>query len=302
MSEKRPYQIPDFIVQNLNDGQAFSQTEVSEIENILAGSERFQYPQSNTNANWDLLRSKIESPLTVLKPPVVKRQFAMFRWAAAAVIVLSIGIGFWQYQKGKSDNFAAIYKTSNKKEWVKLPDGTTINLNTFTEVEVKTMNSSDRVLVLKSGEAFFNVTHNDLPFKVETSKGDVMVTGTEFNIKNRENLPFAVFLKQGKVRFKTEGKILDMNPGECLKKEDKGFVITRGKDQNQFAWISGKIVFNNQSLADIITELEATYQVKFKYDDKLAEEKYNFVCDNNLSAAQVADLLTKLVSSKVSVE
>jgi transmembrane sensor len=301
MTKKRTYQIPDFLVQDLNDGQSFSAPEVQELETIFSSAEAFQYPEASTEAQWQTLRSKL-TPMTVVKEPTRVRQFAMFKWAAAAVVVLSVSIGIWQSQKNKVENFTAIYKTGNHKQLVKLPDGTSINLNTNSELEVKTMNDEDRVVALHSGEAFFNVIHNELPFKVETSKGEITVTGTEFNIKNRKELPFAVFLKTGKVKFKSGTASLDMRPGQCLKENAKGFELSTADNSGQFAWIDNKLVFNSQPLSEIVKELEVTYKVKFIYDQKLAGEKYNLVCDNNLNATQVAELLTKVTNSKVRIE
>jgi ferric-dicitrate binding protein FerR (iron transport regulator) len=301
MSEKRPYQIPDFLVQNLNEGQAFTDADVQEIESIFSAASRVAYPDAGTEANWQLLRAGIEGPMTVVKKPA--RNFAMFRWAAAAIVVLTIGIGVWQFL-GKGDaNFTAVYKTGPLKQEVRLPDGTVINLNAYTELEVKTMNVKERIVALKNGEAFFDVVHNELPFKVQTGKGDIVVMGTCFNIKNRQGLPFSVFLKTGKVLFTTAKTSVEMRPGQCLKQEKgSNFILSEADVDNQCAWLDNKLVFKAQPLSEIIKELESYYQVKFVYDHKLESDKYNFVCENSLDAQQVAQLLTKLVNSKVTVE
>jgi transmembrane sensor len=301
MSEKRPYQIPDFLVQNLNEGQPFTDSDVQEIESIFSAASRVAYPDAGTEANWQLLRAGIERPMTVVKKPA--RNFAMFRWVAAAVVVLTIGIGVWQFQ-GKGDaNFTAVYKTGALKQEIRLPDGTVVNLNAYTELQVKTMNAKERIVSLQNGEAFFNVVHNELPFRVQTGKGDIVVMGTRFNIKNRQGLPFSVFLKTGKVRFTTAKTSVEMHPGECLKQEKgSNFVLSVADADNQCGWLANKLVFKAQPLSEIVKELESFYHVKFVYDQKFASDKYNFVCENNLDAQQVAQLLTKLVNSKVTVE
>ncbi len=302
MTDKRTYQVPDFLVRDLNAGQAFTAKEEQELQAIFSSAESYGYPSSGTDAQWQVLRSRIETPMKVVKSPSRNRQFAMFRWAAAAVIVLTIGIGIFQFSKDSTANFTQIYKTGDQKQLVKLPDGTLINLNTYTELEVKTMNDEDRVVALKQGEAFFNVVHNKLPFSVETSKGKVRVTGTEFNIRNRQELPFTVFLKAGKVEFSSGNARVNMTPGQCLQQKGKNFEVSTVEAPTQCSWLDNKLVFNSQPLADIVKELEFTYKVKFIYDQKLASEKYNLVCDNRLSAKQVAELLAKVTGSTVTIE
>ncbi len=300
MSDKRPYQIPGFLVHDLNEGQPFAEKDAREIEDILASADHFAYPGASTESNWLALKSRIESPMTAVKKPV--RQFSIFKWAAAAVVVMTIGFATWQLSKNSQQNFTASYQTTDNTRLVKLPDGSSIQMNKFTELDVTTMNDEDRVINLKSGEAFFQVTHNNLPFSVQTSKGNVVVTGTEFNVRNREKLPFCVFLKTGKVHFETASKSVDIQPGESLKDIGGEFRISRGEEDMACAWLANKIVFHNRALADIVKELEAVYQVKFVYDQKLEQEKFNLVCDNTLTAKQVAELLTKVVNSKVTIE
>jgi transmembrane sensor len=301
MDPEHPYQVPDFIIQNLNEGKPMDEQQVREVQSILHSTAKFSYPEASTDSCWQKLRSRIDAPMYVSKSPE-PRKFAMFKWAAAAIIVLTMGLGIWQYTTG-SDNFTAIYKTGLETKEIKLPDGTIIRLNHFTELEVTQMNDEQRVVVMKDGEAFFNVVHNELPFCVKTGKGDVMVTGTEFNVKSRQQLPFSVFLKTGKINFKSTSTVFKLKPGECVKENTSHLLeITKANDNAPYAWLQDKLVFNGQALADIVKELEAVYQVKFVYDNSLSSEKFNLVCDNKLDAKQVADLLSKVVNSKVSVE
>lgn len=303
MANKNPIEIPDFVIQNLNEGKPLSGEDMGAIEGILGAAESYSYPDADTDAQWVKFRSRIESqPLQVTKKPVIKRQFAMFRWVAAAVVVFVLGIGIRQYYVSNDPGFTATYKSGNSSQTINLPDGSELVLNKLTELEVKKMNGRERVVELKSGQAFFNIRHNDLPFLVETPKGNIMVLGTEFDVKAYKNERFSVFLKKGKIEMKLNDEVVEMKPGQLLNEnENNEYVLSSISDNRAYSWLDNKLIFENTSLAEVISVLESNYKVKFNYDENLKDEKVNLKIES-LSADQVADLLSKTLNSKVSVE
>jgi len=81
--------------------------------------------------------------------------------------------------------------TESNYESVMLPDGSQVYLN----------HNKPRTVKL-SGEAFFKVVPGESSFTVRTQYGDVVVLGTEFNVKTSTK-QIAVDVKKGLVELKT---------------------------------------------------------------------------------------------------
>jgi ferric-dicitrate binding protein FerR (iron transport regulator) len=299
MEFKRTNRVPDFIVYENGQDAPISEHEVQYTERILDAVDSFKYPQSKVDQEWLKFASKIGTTMQVAKRP---RKFGMFRWVAAAVVVFTIGLGFWQYKNANESNSIMVLQSKSNLIKKKLTDGTEILLNKGTVLEVKSLNTQSRVLELKTGEVFFSVIHNNAPFKVITDKGIVTVTGTEFDVKNNPNEAFSIYLKKGSIQFETNNKIVSLNPGDYLQETSLGeFKITRISDSRASVWIDGNLSFDNTLVSEMVKVLEETYKVKFKYDETLANEKLTITFDG-LSALQAAELLGKTLNSSVSIQ
>lgn len=298
MSDPNLKHLPGFLLENLSVDKPLSDNEKAVLETIWSSSANFQYEAADTDAQWSKFKAQIDQSQTSGK----RKQFAMFRWAAAAVVLIVAGIGISQYLGGEDKGFTAIYHTGNTKQTVHLPDGSDVILNAQTELVVNTLNASKRELVLKYGEAFFKVSHNNTPFSVKTVKGTITVLGTEFNVNAYPKDLFSVFLKQGKIDMTFSGKTLTLQPGQCLQENSKHQLqLLQLSDNRNYAWLDNKLVFDSTALSEVITVLESTYKVKFVYDQQMKDEKINITIEN-LTAEQVAELLSKTLNSKVSVE
>ena len=299
MDSKRTFRVPDFIVYENGQDAPMSDREIQDTEHILDAASSFKYPQNNTEQEWLKFTSNIGVGMQVSKRP---RKFGMFRWVAAAIVVLTIGLGFWQYKNPKQNNAIMVLQSKANLIKKKLTDGTEVLLNKETVLEIKTLNNQSRVLELKTGEVFFSVIHNDVPFKVITDKGIVTVTGTEFDVKNNLNEPFSIYLKKGSIQFETNNKIVSLLPGDYLEEIGLGdFRITRISDSRASVWMDGNLSFDNTLLSEMVKVLEDTYKVKFKYDESLSNEKLT-ITFAGLNAEQAAELLGKTLNSNVSIQ
>jgi ferric-dicitrate binding protein FerR (iron transport regulator) len=299
MDSKRTFRVPDFIVYENGQDAPMSDREIQDTEHILDAASSFKYPQNNTEQEWLKFTSNIGVGMQVSKRP---RKFGMFRWVAAAIVVLTIGLGFWQYNNPKQNNAIMVLQSKANLIKKKLTDGTEVLLNKETVLEIKSLNNQSRVLELKTGEVFFSVIHNDVPFKVITDKGIVTVTGTEFDVKNNLNEPFSIYLKKGSIQFETNNKIVSLLPGDYLEEIGLGdFRITRISDSRASVWMDGNLSFDNTLLSEMVKVLEDTYKVKFKYDESLSNEKLT-ITFAGLNAEQAAELLGKTLNSNVSIQ
>lgn len=304
MKNNKLIEIPHFVLQDLNEGKPVSETDQNTVRDILSSVDSFKYDVTGTEAQW----LKFKAQITDIETPVVemprtnKRQFAMFRWVAAAVIVIVAGLAIKQYSSGSDLEYIASYQTDKQHKTITLTDGTEIILNANTEINVKTFNSFSRELEITKGEAFFKVVHNNSPFIVSTPKGTIKVLGTEFNVNAYSNQKFSVFLKKGKIEMTIKKEKIILKPGQCLEEQaNNNFALVDLNDNRNYAWIDNKLVFENTSLSEVVSVLEDTYKVKFVYDAQMKDEKISLSVDG-LTAAQVAEVLSKTLNSKVSVQ
>lgn len=118
----------------------------------------------------------------------------------AAIVVLFVAILINQFiNTGLPVSQPLLYSTEvGAYREVILSDGTVVDLNTDSEIEVD-YNSQRRKVRLLKGEAFFNVAHNKkIPFVVYAEKKSVRAVGTAFVVSL---LPksFEVIVTEGKV-------------------------------------------------------------------------------------------------------
>ncbi|MDP2175241.1 MAG: FecR domain-containing protein [Bacteroidota bacterium] len=300
MNDRHPYSIDDFKSQLMQDNPKITASDLEDYSMIFNQVENFEYPDSQVSVNWNTLKSKLENQSTLKVFTPRKPQFHMFKWLSAAVVLLMLSFGVWQYLK-PSASIIQHYVSNNNVLEIQLEDGSQIKLNKNSRLDVLTLTNSERKVKLIDGEAFFHVKHNNASFVVLTSQGNVVVKGTKFNVKDRKSIPLSISLKEGSIQYETTEQFLEMVPGETIMIDRVTNSIVKSLDKNNYAWLEGELRFSNQSLSDIIKELSAVYQVNFKYDEKLASEKLtiNF---QNLTAQQSADLLSKTINSPVVIE
>jgi ferric-dicitrate binding protein FerR (iron transport regulator) len=141
-----------------------------------------------------------------------KRKFSFGRMAAiAATLVTLVVASLWMLNEPEKFTTISTETLTNKpatttisgRRFVKLPDGTSVTLNTGGTLSYTSEFGKDLRSVRLEGEAFFDVAH-DLkhPFVVQT-KNDVNTTvlGTAFNIKAyKDQDKIVVTVVRGKVK------------------------------------------------------------------------------------------------------
>lgn len=235
-----------------------------------------------------------------------------WRYAAAAALVLGLGAGVWWFTlKGNTGNaagktLAASYRAEiGEMKTVQLPDGTVVTLNANSSINLNgNFNEKDRRLEL-SGEAFFKVAHNaSKPFIIHTSKMDVRVLGTSFNVKAYpDDQNFETTLIQGSVEVEMnneEKKKVILKPNEKITVENnrpaiasqpqmedlrrlqpqKAHIIepvTLSRDSSimEIGWTNNQLVFNNNTLEEIAKKIERWYGVKVQFGDEKIKQ-YRF--------------------------
>ncbi|WP_020482036.1 FecR family protein [Methylomonas sp. MK1] len=189
-----------------------------------------------------------------LRPPA-QHKSTIRRWATAACITLICGwflastdwLQRWQ---------ADIITATGEQRRVTLADGSALVLNTDSAVKLDYA-GPQRGVTLLSGEAYFEVqADKDRPFIVTTEHGTVRVVGTRFSVKtgkttqvNVESGLVICSAEQGQNRQLSVGQHTEIKPQSVEEISN----IDTGK---AFAWLKGRLIFQDQTLADVITELD----------------------------------------------
>jgi transmembrane sensor len=105
-----------------------------------------------------------------------------FVWAAAAVLLIGVGLAVFILEKPQEFSTAL-----GEQRSVLLADGTRATLNTASTIEV-TLRKGRREVRLVQGEALFEVAHDAArPFMVRAGNALLMDVGTQFNVDIRTN-------------------------------------------------------------------------------------------------------------------
>ncbi len=151
---------------------------------------------------------------------------------------------------------------------ITLVDGSEIELNSnSTLLFTNAINSKERKVEL-TGEAFFDITHNEnRPFIVQSSNFQIEVLGTEFNVSNyAENNFSRTTLIDGSVKvFNAIGENVVIKPGEqaTIYHDQNDIQVQKADVQESVAWMAGRLIFNNDKLENLIPRLNLWYGVNF---------------------------------------
>lgn len=149
---------------------------------------------------------------------------------------------------------------------VKLSDGTIVHLSPESELEIPTNYSASNRRVRLEGQAFFDViTDKSSPFTVRSAGTYVTALGTCFEVSGCEKTGLTkATLVSGKIEVATKLSKIILNPGLQAYVSQTGYITVNSIDANLYtAWIRGRLVFDNQSISSIVTELERWYDYKF---------------------------------------
>jgi ferric-dicitrate binding protein FerR (iron transport regulator) len=202
----------------------------------------------------------------------------------AAVLFIPLLIGsLWMYSAKINSNqtpeLFVVESTGKQMAKCILADGTEVWLNNNSTLHYYSDFKKNNRTVELDGEAYFKVTKNrEMPFVVKTSKANIRVLGTSFNLKAYSNEQIVqTTLDEGKVEFEALGKKgkqkLVMKPGEqvSFNLEKNSININEVDTYMYSAWRYGKYIFKDESLENIAKRLEEIYEVNIRIENDSLE-------------------------------
>ncbi|MFT3717631.1 FecR family protein [Pseudorhodoferax sp.] len=194
--------------------------------------------------------------------------------AAAAAVVGGgwYGWNVWQRQPVFEQAFTTV---RGQQQNVKLPDGSTLMMDTATRIEVA-LYRQRREVRLADGQVHFAVQSNPgQPFHVLAGSTRVTVVGTRFTVRRtRSGLGdeggVSVVVEEGRVRVASrsgqeqepaatgaaEGEAIELGAGQAVTVNAAGTLGPVGRDAAPAAWREGRVSFNGTPLAQALAEFE----------------------------------------------
>ena len=211
-----------------------------------------------------------------------------------------------------------VYNTLNipngKRFNITLSDGTLVHLNAGSSITFPVQFLKNRIRkVFLSGEAYFEVAHDKKnALVVNANKLDVQVYGTKFNLTNYpEDKATDVVLVEGSVSLIQSGLSVKNNnevfltPGYkgTFNKADKKISNEKVNTNLYTSWMSGNLVFRQESFENIIQKLERHYNVVIiNNNEKLAKETFNATIEtDHESIDQVFNYFKKVYQIEYSI-
>ena len=230
------------------------------------------------------------------KPPARRWVWTGLVAAAAAAVVVAV---LPQLTRPTFTDYAT--KRGETRE-VALADGSRLTLGGATTLRVR-LTAAERDVTLVDGEASFDVAHlENRPFVVAVAGREVRVLGTEFNILSHDDR-LAVTVRRGLVSVSggqdgavrlAKGQQFIHAPGQAT-----SLVLTTDPDA-AFAWKSGKLVYRDASLAEVVADLNRYVATPIRVDPNAASVKVSGVLLVDEEAAMIRrlELFAPIVSQR----
>ncbi|QJB32807.1 FecR domain-containing protein [Chitinophaga oryzae] len=205
------------------------------------------------------------------------------------------GVAYQAARTGGAPVFNTLVVPRGQTYKVTLADGTRVWLNADSRLRFPVAFSGDAREVELEGEACFETAPMAAkPFLVKVRDMNVTVLGTEFNINAYTNNTLTT-LVSGKVKVDAGPLVKELSPGQqavCR----QGNMTVASVDAEQFtAWKEGLLVFDNESLEDIMIRLGREYDYTVNFENKsLQQLRIGGNIEKSPSVAQVLTLIEQL--------
>ena len=199
--------------------------------------------------------------------------------AASIIVVAWLAVDLTSGDSKKTNTVSSTKRTTNRSEskFILLEDSTQVWLNAASSLEFPDQFAANKREVFLSGEAFFDVKHADkIPFIIHTGNVSTTVMGTSFNIKaypGQQNITISV--SRGKVKVsRADGWIVTLTKGQQVKVKKDGKEVTEKRivPESIAGWQQGDIVYEDETLGDIISDMQRIYNVNIRIANKSVQD------------------------------
>lgn len=196
---------------------------------------------------------------------------AYWQAAAAAVLMMAIGVSLWIAQR---PGMQVVSTAVGQQRHVRLADGSQLTLNTNTLLAVK-LTPGRRDVYLRRGEAHFHVVHDAVrPFFVHAGDAVIRDVGTQFEVRLHSDRDVDVLVNEGQVEVQgsaaaaagpagtahggSAGWVKAVSAGEQLLIAGPHLAVMAVSPQKiaeDLAWRQGALVFEGEPLSQALAEV-----------------------------------------------
>lgn len=236
---------------------------------------------------------------------VLRKTRRSLRWSMAAAAVMLLGLVLW-WNSGPqlTRNFTA----RSEFKYLLLPDSTQVWLNAASTLEYPPQFNTAKREVYLSGEAYFDVRHADkVPFVIHTGNVSTTVLGTAFNIKAYPGLKnIIVSVNRGRVSVNYGRQAATLTGGQRLKvereQEAAAPAAVRTNITEAAPWTSGNLAYDNETLEDIVKDLERVYNVSIRIlEPGIGQVKISTSFRRDVGAEKALEVLCRLTDKKLNL-
>lgn len=204
------------------------------------------------------------------------KRVARMALQAAAMLAVGLFIGGYVGRERTYELFSEQTNTlqapNGQRLKLTLPDGTGVQLNSGSVIEYPSVFGKDVRRIRLSGEAMFDVTHNEeQPFVVETFASDIRVLGTRFNVvanEKRRRFPTALF--EGRVRITNKldptQKEIVLNPNDVANLSNGHLFVEPITDPEITCWTEGLVSISGLPFDELMEKFEQAFDVKIRIE------------------------------------
>ncbi len=185
-------------------------------------------------------------------------------------------------------------------ENIALPDGSSVTLNTASQIEVR-FDQAERSIRLLDGEAFFDVAHDaERPFRVYARDGVAAAVGTAFSVRLHPD-SVEVIVSEGKVSFAEAEQanipVAFIAAGQAASFNDRVNIIETvdlQEVERRLSWTEGRLVFAGEPLSRVVADISRYTNVNIVFAD---DEVANMPVGGYFDVGEVDRLLDALETS-----
>lgn len=267
----------------------------------------FVPPDTKDEKKYQALLDRIHHEINLkqnIKPPTKRMVFSQsLSWlskAAAILFIPLLGILLYLISEKNLQNDILVENLTDtieiiapigSRSVVQLTDGTEVHLNYGSKIKYPRVFAGNTRNVQLEGEGYFDVAHNpEKPFIVKAGEVQVKALGTAFNVHAYpEDRTIATSLIEGEVVLEKNmagnqtSTIGEMVPGQHVTFHTSSGKITTSKEDlyKYIAWKDGKMVFDNEPIADVAAALGRKFNVDIDLADDVKQYTYTVTFFND---------------------
>lgn len=231
--------------------------------------------------------------LIAFRPQATRAAWSAGLAAAAAAVVALVGApALWRSYQGVETVYEA---APGQTRQIALADGTRIHLDAASKLSVR-LGWRTRRVEMADAQATFDVAKDPgRPFLIGVGDQQVRVVGTEFNIRHYDKT-VQVTVRRGIVEVRQPAlgaePVARLIAGQALSHAEGSPRSTLvATDPNRaFAWTQGRLVYDDQTLGQVIADLNRRYPTPIRVSDAAARRRFSGVLELGNEAVVVQRL------------